>query len=242
MKNSKLLIVLVLTTLISCNKQQKPDDPNLISGLWLVKKVTIANEEMVTPALNWMQFNADSTHAFGNGWLQHSVGTWSFNKNAKVLTIKNDIGFSDYTNPMKVELNKNNMICKLKVDDMEITVILERIYKLPTSEANRLYGLWKFDTIIMNKKEVSDSLNPNKKAMLFLRWDNNFELRNYPKGEKYGIFKTQAFRQQLEMVSYSKSLPKFQFYDFTTENDTLVLKSKDEKTVLKLSRIDQFLK
>lgn len=239
MRSSKFLIMLVFATIISC-KKELPEYQ--INGLWLVKKVTMGNEEMITPALNWMQFNADSTHAFGNGWLQNSFGSWTFQKKSKILTIKNDIGFSDYTNPMKIALSEKNMTCKLKVDEMEITVFFERIDKLPTSEANKLYGLWKIDSTFINSKDVSDSLNPDKKAMLFLRWDNNFEIRNYPEGEKYGIFKTQAFRQQLEMVNYSRRSPKFQFYDFIVDDEKLQLKSKDEKTVLKLSRIDQFLK
>ena len=58
--------------------------------------------------------------------------------------------------------------------------------------------------------------------------------------EKYGVFKTQGYRNQLEMINYSVS-PQFQFYDFNLEGDKLVLKSKDEKTELKLSKIDQFL-
>lgn len=239
MRSSKFLIMLVFATILSC-KKELPEYQ--INGLWLVKKVTMGNEEMITPALNWMQFNTDSTHAFGNGWLQNSFGSWTFQKKSKILTIKNDIGFSDYTNPMKIALSEKNMTCKLKVDEMEITVFFERIDKLPTSEANKLYGLWKIDSTFINSKDVSDSLNPDKKAMLFLRWDNNFEIRNYPEGEKYGIFKTQAFRQQLEMVNYSRRSPKFQFYDFIVDDEKLQLKSKDEKTVLKLSRIDQFLK
>lgn len=134
------------------------------------------------------------------------------------------------------------MTCKLKVDEMEITLFLERIDKLPTSEVNKLYGLWKIDSTFINSRDVTDSLNPEKKAMLFLRWDNNFEIRNYPEGEKFGIFKTQSFRQQLEMINYSLRSSKFQFYDFIVEDEKLQLKSKDAKTVLKLSRIDQFLK
>lgn len=239
MKSNKFLILLILVTIISCKKELSDFQ---INGLWLVKKVTMENEEMITPALNWMLFNPDSTHAFGNGWLQNSVGSWTFQKSSKILTIKNDIGFSDYTNSMKIELSKKNMTCKLKVDEMEITLFLERIDKLPTSEVNKLYGLWKIDSTFINSRDVTDSLNPEKKAMLFLRWDNNFEIRNYPEGEKFGIFKTQSFRQQLEMINYSLRSPKFQFYDFIVEDEKLQLKSKDAKTVLKLSRIDQFLK
>jgi hypothetical protein len=103
MKSNKFLILLVLVTIISCKKELSDFQ---INGLWLVKKVTMENKEMITPALNWMLFNPDSTHAFGNGWLQNSVGSWTFQKSSKILTIKNDIGFSDYTNSMKIELSK----------------------------------------------------------------------------------------------------------------------------------------
>lgn len=79
--------------------------------------------------------------------------------------------------------------------------------------------------------------------MLFLRWDHNYELRNYPKGEKYGIFKTHGHRQRMQMVmDYNTEHPKIEFYNYTFKEDTLSLESTNKDFKLKLIRIHQFLK
>ena len=66
------------------------------------------------------------------------------------------------------------MTCKLKVDEMEITLFLERIDKLPTSEVNKLYGLWKIDSTFINSRDVTDSLNPEKKSNAFFKMGQQF--------------------------------------------------------------------
>ncbi|OIP48743.1 MAG: hypothetical protein COZ16_10250 [Flavobacteriaceae bacterium CG_4_10_14_3_um_filter_31_253] len=239
MKSKVFLIGLIFTTILSCNKELNSDNQNQINGLWLVKSFKVNNME-IPSSENWIRFNADSSLSSGNDWLQHSVGYWRYQQNTKLLTINTEIGFTYYKSPFSVEIHKTTMIWKGTKEGMEVIIILEKAEKLPTSEANKLFGLWKFDSVFIGDNDVLDSLNPNKKAMLFFRWDNQFEFHNYPEGEKYGIFKIQPYRNQLEMINYSSS-PKFQFYDFKIEGENLELKSKDEKTVLKFSRIHQFL-
>ncbi|WP_397446819.1 hypothetical protein [Polaribacter sp. R77954] len=234
----KYFLTLVLTILLfSCNEINTHQNDN-IEGLWLVKKVNMNNQDL-TPIAKWMRFNADSTQSSGNGWLQHSVGSWSLNTNNE-LSVTNTNGIIDIAEPFKVELSQNKMTWKRKEDGMNVTVFLERINKLPTSEANKLFGLWKFDSVLENGKVVSAELNPDNNAMLFLRWDNTYELRNYPKGEQYGFFKTHGHRLQIDMVSYS-SEPKLQFYTFRLQGDKLVLKSTNSNKEIRLTRIHQFL-
>lgn len=132
-------------------------------------------EQEMTPIARWMKFNADSTKTSGNGWLQHSIGTWSFNSDKNLLQIENTNGVQDeFNDPFKVNFSHDNMIWQRKEGEFDVTVTLEKINKLPTSPANELYGLWKFDTITEEGKEVSETLNSNQKAMLFLRWDNTY--------------------------------------------------------------------
>jgi hypothetical protein len=243
-KSKMFLIAMVFATLLSCNTAVNTENQKQIFGLWKVKIMKINNEDFTLPN-RWIQFNVDSSQASGNGWLQSSVGTWTYQKDLNLLTVQDVEGLinsSDanfYTAPFKVELTKNVMTLKYKNEEKDVIVVLERINKLPTSESNKLFGLWKFESIYIDNKEVSDSLNPEKKAMLSLNWENTYTLYNYPQGEKYGVFKTQGYRNQLEMINYSVS-PQFQFYDFNLEGDILVLKSKEKKTELKLFKIDQF--
>ncbi len=232
----KLSILLIsISVFFSCNNIEQE---NTIIGLWEVEKVKM-NEKEMTPIARWMRFNKDSTQSSGNGWLQHSVGNWAYTNENK-LTVTNTNGIVDNAEPFNVELSKNSMTWKRKEEGHNVIVYLKRTEKLPTSEANKLYGLWKFDAVIEDNKEIIDSLNPTKNAMLFLRWDNTYELRNYPRGEQYGMFKTHGHRLQIDMVSYSKQ-PKYQFYKYNLENNKLVLKSTNSNKEIKLTRIHQFL-
>ena len=231
------LLVLVIT-LISCENQK--EEGNGIVGLWEVTKVSLEGNSM-TPIARWVRFNSDFTQESGNGWLQHSIGNWKFDNETKMLEIENTNGLED-KNPFKVQLEGDHMQWnRLEAGD-ELTVMLKRIKKLPTSGANKLFGLWKFIDIRYNGKEVLDSLNPSDKASISFGWDNNYTLRNYPKGEKYGIFKTHGHRQRMQMVvDYNTKNPKIDFYNYEFIGDTLSMKSTNKNFELKLIRIHKFL-
>lgn len=240
MKLVKSLAILLFSmiTLISCEDKKEQDSG--IIGLWEVTEVSLEGNSM-TPIARWVRFNSDFTQESGNGWLQHSIGNWKFNRETKMLEIENTNGLED-KNPFKVVLNGDNMQWKRLEAGDELTVMLKKIKKLPTSEANKLFGLWKFVDIRINHKEVLDSLNPNGKAMLSFGWDNNYTLRNYPEGEKYGIFKTHGHRQRMQMVvDYNTKNPKIEFYNYQFIGDTLSLKSTNKNIELILTRIHQFL-
>lgn len=238
MKIKIVLIALTVVLLNSCNTKEEKKPQQKLNGLWLVKKVEMNNQEM-TPTARWMQFYQDSTITSGNGWLQHTVGTWRLDANNQ-LVITNTFGIKDNAAPFKVNFENDKMVWKRKEYGENVEVTLEKSNKLPTSEANKLFGLWKFETIIEDNKDVSTSLNPSNKAMLFLRWDNTYELRNYPEGTRYGMFKTHAHRLQIDMVSYTK-IPEFQFYTFNLKNDTLTFSSTNSDKKITLTRIHEFL-
>ena len=99
----------------------------------------------------------------------------------------------------------------------------------------------KIETISINDKSVTSTLNPDDKATLFLRWDNTYVFENYPQGKTYGIYKVHAHKPEIQMVNYGDK-PQFQFYQFSIDKNNLILKSTDQKTKLELKRIYQFLK
>jgi hypothetical protein len=240
-KRNLLLIAIILATLVSCKKEGEPEYQNKIDGLWIVKALKINNEDF-TINKKWLRFGADSTQTSGNGWQQHTVGSWSYQKDSNMLTIKNDNNFNDfleYKNPFKVTIDENSMTLQGIDRGKDVTIVLERSTKLPTTEANKLVGLWKFNAIFVDDKEVSDSLNPTKKGMIYLGWENDYILYNYPEGEKYGIFKTHSMRNQIDLINSSRT-PAYQYYKFSLEDDQLVLKSTNSNKEIKLTRIHQF--
>ena len=232
----KVFLYSIYLAFLSCSKISKQEFK--IDGLWIVKEVKMG-ENSKTPIARWMRFNSDSSQTSGNGWLQHSIGTWKINTKNEI-SVTNANGLLDEFGPFKVRFNKGKMIWNRFEEGHPVEVHLERIQNIPTSNANKLYGLWKIDSIIEGEKNITDDLNPDKNAMLFLRWDNTYELRNYPKGKKYGIFKTHAHREQLDMVSYSK-VPEFQFFKYEIINNNLILSSTSNDKEIRLTRIHQFL-
>jgi hypothetical protein len=157
------------------------------------------------------------------------------------LSVKNTNGLIDKSGPFNIKFENGSMIWNRTEDGENVSVILERAEIIPKSEGNRLMGLWKIETISINDKSVTSTLNPDDKATLFLRSDNTYVFENYPQGKTYGIYKVYAHKPEIQMVNYGDK-PQFQFYQFSIDKNNLILKSTDQKTKLELKRIYQFLK
>ena len=229
------ILLFGLTIIFSCKKEEvKPT----IKGLWLVTKVKMGEDEM-TPIARWMRFNADSTQTSGNGWLQHSEGSWSVNKNNQ-LTVTNTNGLLDAAEPFAVKFEGEKMIWSRTEEGQDVQVFLERIKQIPSSEGNRLMGLWKIESIAIDNEDFTTTLNPDNNATFFLRWDNVYVFENYPQGKIYGVYKVHGHKPEIQMVNYGDN-PQFQFYTFSISDLELKLTSTDKKTELKLKRIYQFL-
>ncbi|WP_272148918.1 hypothetical protein [Tenacibaculum aiptasiae] len=226
------ILLLILSFLVSCEEKKETDE---FTGLWLVKKVKLGKEEM-TPNARWMNFKEDSTQISGNGWLQHSYGTWSLKDNR--LKISNKNGVTDAAEPFKVELKENKMLWERKEEGQDVTVYLERINKIPTSEGNKLLGLWELKSKKIDSIDSKKVVNP--KSTLYLRWDNTYVIENSLKNKKYGVYKIHGHKPELQMVNYGET-PKFKFYKFTVEKDKLTLRSTDNKEELSYVRVHQFL-
>ena len=88
-KKMKALLVLLFASvqLVGISVRAQPH-----IGFWRVDKVEVGQETM-TPVAKWFRINQDGTYQSGNGWLQNSVGTWTFDKakNLYVPTEKNGI-------------------------------------------------------------------------------------------------------------------------------------------------------
>ena len=225
MKNHLLLIISCLF-IISCNEEKKSVK---IEGLWLVKEVKVGNIKK-TPVAKWMKFNKDATQASGNGWLQHSVGTWSI-KN-KQLSINNTNGIEDNSTPFQVKLENSIMTWSREEEGEIVTVFLKRIDKTPTSDGNKLMGLWE-------RFPVNDSLIFQHSQTLHLRWDNTFVQQRESESKKFGIYKIHGHKPELQMINYGKN-PEFKFYKFRIKDSILTLTNTNGNEELKYSRIHQF--
>lgn len=195
-------------------------------------------DQSMTPVARWTRFNADNTQVSGNGWLQHSYGTWSLKDS--LLSVEDTNGIQDITTPFSVKIQENTMTWKRDEGGQEVKVSLKRIDKLPQSGGNKLIGLWKLTSFVNDGNDMTVVINPDGKSMLQLRWDNTYVRHNMPQGKKYGVYKIHGHKPEIQLVNYGNE-PQFSFWAFSFADDKLTLTSTDGKSVMKFERIHQYL-
>jgi len=231
-KTTRIIILFcVVIGFASCQKQAS------LEGMWLVEKVSMGDQSM-TPIARWMHFKTNNTQVSGNGWLQHSYGTWSLENNQ--LFVEDTNGITDNPDPFSVEIQENTMIWTRVEDEQEVKVSLKRIEELPQSSGNKLIGLWKLTSFVSDGNDMTVVINPDGKSMLHLRWDNTYVRHNMPQGKKYGIYKIHGHKPEIQLVNYGNE-PQFSFWTFSFDEDQLTLTSADSKSVMKFERINQYL-
>ncbi len=215
------------------------EQKSAISGLWIVKTVKVGGQEL-TPNARWTRFNPDSTQESGNGWVQHSTGTWSFNKKSNKLSITNANGLTDPYEAFKVRLNNDTMYWQRIEDGQNVLITLEKSDHLPETYGDQLLGLWKLQKAIGNGRyfHVSDSIKPED--YLFFRWDRRFVM-NCDLGRINGVYNVNGHRPELELIPYSDSLNR-DFWAISFDKNTIELKllNTDSPVTRKFIRIHQF--
>lgn len=231
--NVLLMSIATLLLLWSCQTQKTSS----IEGLWLVEKVQVGEDSM-TPIARWVKFSQDHTQTSGNGWLQHSSGTWSLEGDQ--LEVVDTNGIKDTDGALTLTLNGDTMQWKRVEGDQNVTISLKKVDKIPQSEGNKLIGLWKLTQASDNGNDITAIVNPDHKAMMHLRWDNMYVQHNMPQGKVYGIYRIHAHKPEIQLVNYGNP-SQFSFWNFTLEGQKLKLISTDQKSEMIFERIHQFI-
>ena len=211
-----------------------------VVGLWSVGKVEIGQEDM-TPQSRWIRFNKDGTQQSGNGWYQHSFGTWNLNGKTKRLNIKNSNGYIDNNEDFLVEVFNIGMTWTRYEEGNVVKVSLVKIKEIPQAGADKLLGIWGLLKITDNNKDVTVAYNPTTNNYLFIRWDKQFSIFNTPSGRANGIFRTHGHRQEIEFIYYGNEM-RIERWRFEFDQDKLILHSleKERNIVREYRRIDYF--
>lgn len=231
MKTTFIVSLIIALSFFSCKKVKR------IEGLWIIKSVVVGDEVM-TPNARWMKFNSDFTQQSGNGWFQHSIGTWNFNQNSQELSIENTNGLIDQSEAFKVSFDANNMIWKRIEEGQNVKVTLEKTNELPKTYGDKLLGLWKLEKSKGNGIFFDESIENNE--YLFLRWDKRF-LINSSNGRIRGVYNVNGHKPEIEFIPYNDKIKRsFWKVEYNDEQISLKLLNSDSLVVKSFVRIHEF--
>lgn len=226
-------ILILVTLLISCEKKQT------IEGLWVIKTVKVGDQDL-TPNARWMRFNADSTQQSGNGWFQHSFGTWKFDRQTDALSVSDSNGLLDPYGPFNVRIDKNAMYWDRKEDGENVELVLERSEKLPETYGDKLLGLWKLESAQGDGQYFKLLDQTLQNECLFFRWDRRFVINTRQKRIN-GVYNVHGHRPEVELIPYGNEFTRdFWSIDYEEDHITLKLLNTDSTVIRKFVRIHEF--
>jgi hypothetical protein len=215
MQTSLIFSLIIAVSLFSCQETAP------IEGLWIVKSVTVGNENL-TPNARWTRFKADHTQESGNGRFQHSYGTWALNPESSELSITNSNGLDDPNEPFTISINQNEMTWERTEEGQKIKVNLVRSFQLPETYGDQILGLWQLEKAVGDNKYFNESDTNESSAYLFFRWDKRFVIES-EKGRVNGVYNVHGHRPEVELIPYGDEV-KRDFWRIEFEGDHIALK------------------
>lgn len=207
-----------------------------MSGLWLITEVKVGNKKM-TPDAKWSRFNEDGTQESGNGWFQHSYGSWELDEASKELSIITENGLDDPFGAFNVEeMGAEDMVWSRVEEGEDVRVVLERIERLPSTNRDRLIGLW--EAIDFTGRDSLFGEEASKKDYLFIRWDGKFVVESGI-GKTYGVYNVHAHKPEIELIPYGSADRSFWKFSFLKEGEieiTLLNREVDVKRTFRRVR------
>ena len=227
--------LLSIVFLLSCKHKPK----STVEGLWHVTSVTAGENEM-TPNARWVRFHADKTQQSGNGWLQHSIGTWNLDQTTNKLSIVNTNGLKDLADPFQIKLDQNTMTWSREEEGQALTVHLKRIETLPTTHGDQLLGLWKLEKATGKGDYFSSSETSN--ASLYFGWDKRFMVQT-GKSRIRGMYNVHGHKSEVALIPHDEKRKRsFWNIQFAENTITLKLVNSDSLVTRTFKRIHEFPK
>ncbi|MEJ0031447.1 MAG: hypothetical protein WDO15_14215 [Bacteroidota bacterium] len=195
--------------------------PPPVDGFWLVTKVTVGSRE-ITPVARWFKLD-QGKQVSGNGWVQHSFGTYKFDKTKSELLFVTTNEPEDEYGTFKVVRTGPLMTWTRKEENELVVVELKPITEVPMSPADQVKGLW--------------VLNSDQKSFLFIRWDHQYvkQINAHERISGYWFF--DELRPEITFITENQEQEK---WTVTIEDQKLILTMKD--VTLTYSRATEFPK
>ena len=219
----------------------KPQPPP-VDGFWLVTKVTVGAREH-TPVSRWFKIDAGK-QVSGNGWLQHSFGTYKFDKTKSELVFITANEPEDEFGAFKVVRTGPLMTWSRKEEGEMVVVELKPITELPMSPSDQAKGLWVLDSAIDRDLDITKTYDPDHKHFLFIRWDHEY-VRQINAHERISGY--WFFNAQLPIIAFISENREQQDENWTVsiEGSKMILKGSSENVkemTLTYSRATDFPK
>ena len=195
---SALVKTLLLSLALSCHQLS---NAQTIIGFWEVKEVKVG-KEIKTPVAKWTKINSDGSFQSGNGWLQNSEGTWTFDDKNKFYSPLETNGIIDEFGGFKVSFQHEQMIWERDEDGERVIVLLQEITKIPKSTSDILVGIWNLKEFFNNGKSEKATFDPNNKHFIFIRWDRIYVERT-PQGDRTtGYWHINGHKPEVTFISH----------------------------------------
>lgn len=196
-----------------------------VDGFWLVTKVTVGGKEL-TPVARWFKIN-EGKQVSGNGWTQHSFGTYKYDKKTSEMTFLTANEPADEFGAFKVE-RKGPLMTWTRTEEGEVVVVdLKPITEIPNSPADNAKGLWVLESALDRDANITKQLDPDHKYFLFIRWDRKYvrQINAHERISGYWFF--DAHRPEITFISENRE-QEDEKWMVTIEGQKMTMKGSSE--------------
>jgi len=211
-----------------------------VEGLWVVKSVMVGAEDK-TPVARWFRLE-HGRQVSGNGWQQHSLGSYKWNKKTSEVSLETINEPRDEFGAFKVLRKGNAMTWTRKEEGLVVKVELETATELPQSTADQVKGLWDLVSATRSGADVLKQTDPDGNQFVFIRWDRMYVKHLSSNEQVRGYWFMNAHRPELKFFSQDNEQDS-ETWMVSFELDKLVLTGTSESvkdTVLTYSRMAEF--
>jgi hypothetical protein len=173
--------------------------PPPVDGFWLVTKVTVGGKEL-TPVARWFRLS-DGKQVSGNGWTQHSVGTYQYDKKNSEVVFVTANEPADEFGAFKVVRTGPLMTWSRKEEGEDVVVELKPITELPKGPWDEAKGVWVLESAVERDINITKQYDPDHKHFLFIRWDRQYvrQINAHERVSGYWFF--DAHRPEITFIS-----------------------------------------
>ena len=202
-----------------------------VTGLWEAVKVSVG-VETVTPVAKWFLLTEDMKSVSGNGGVENSRGTYTYDYVKSEFLFYGENGKPDPFGAFRVQKEDGEMTWTRKEEGMDVQVTLRRVDEKPLAPWDKIVGNW---MIISSSDD-----KPVEGKAIQVRWDRRYRCRNGAFGEnQYGVWHIHGHKPELRLISdQGDNFDSAWDISFEENQLTLIERDTDTPITLKFTKIE----